>query len=133
MDAGFAGGSTFTFTLTQSFPGHTLGRFRISVTTDDRASFADGLVSGGDVTANWTVLDPTTAVSANGATLNELGDYSILASGASPVADTYTVTADTALTGITGFRAEAISDPSLPFGGPGAQAETVTSSSPSLE
>jgi PEP-CTERM motif len=121
LDVGFAGGSIFTFTLTHSFsvPTHTLGRFRLSVTTDDRASFADGLLSGGDVVANWTVLDPTTALSANGATLSELGDHSILASGTSPFTDTYTVTAATALTGITGFRLEALTDPSLPFGGPG--------------
>lgn len=120
-DTGFAGGSVFTFTLAHSFsvPTHTLGRFRLSVTTDSRASFADGLLSGGNVSANWTVLDPATAVSANGATLSELGDYSILASGTSPPTDTYTVTAATALTGITGFRLEALSDPSLPFAGPG--------------
>ncbi len=121
VDAGFTGGSIFTFTLTHSFsvPTHTLGRVRLSVTTDNRASFADGLLSGGDVSANWTVLDPMTAVSANGATLSVLGDQSILASGTLPFTDTYTVTATTALTGITGFRLEALTDPSLPLGGPG--------------
>jgi hypothetical protein len=124
VDAGFAGSSILTFTLTHSFsvPTHTLGRFRLSVTTDNRASFADGLLSGGDVIANWTVLDPTTVVSANGATLSELGDHSILASGTSPFTDTYTVTAATSLTGITGFRLEALPDSSLPFGGSGRYA-----------
>ena len=121
VDAGFAGGSIFTFILTQSFPvaTHTLGHFRISVTTDNRNAFADGLLSGGNVAANWTVLDPMTALSANGATLSKLGDYSILASGISPSVDTYTVTAVSSLAGITGFRLEALTDPSLPFGGPG--------------
>ena len=33
-------------------PGHLLGRFRFSVTTDDRSTFADGLDTGGDVDAN---------------------------------------------------------------------------------
>ena len=120
-DAGFVGGSTFTFTLTHSFgvANHTLGHFRLSVTTDGRDTFADGLRSGGDVTANWTVLDPTAISSANGSTLSELSDHSILASGTAPLNDTYTVTAATNLTGITGFRLEALTDPSLPFGGPG--------------
>ena len=34
--------------------GHLLGRFRFSVTTDDRSTFADGLAQNGDVNANWT-------------------------------------------------------------------------------
>jgi hypothetical protein len=118
---GSAAGTLFTFVLTQAFasPQHTLGHFRLSLTTDDRSLFADGLASGGDVTANWTVLDPMTFVSANGATLTELGDYSILASGFSPDNDVYTVTASTTLTDITGIRLEALTDASLPFGGPG--------------
>ena len=100
---------------------HTLGRLRLSVTTDNRSLFADGLASGGDVTATWTVLDPSSFVSANGATLSKLGDLSILASGFSPDTDIYTISAQTSLTGITGVRLEAIEDPSLPFGGPGRQ------------
>ena len=57
-DAGSVGGSVLTFNLFQlNFnPQHTLGRFRLSVTTDNRNTFADGLANGGDVTANWTVL-----------------------------------------------------------------------------
>lgn len=120
-DIGFAGGSvlTFTFTQTHSNPGHTLGRFRLSITTDNRSLFADGLTSGGDVTANWAVLDPGTFTSANGTTFTKLGDSSLLAGGATPAVDVYTITAATALTGITGVRLEALEDPSLPYGGPG--------------
>ncbi len=121
---GFGGGSILTFTLTQTHSvnfQHTLGRFRLSVTTDDRSLFADGLASGGDVTANWIVLTPGTISSANGATLGVLGDQSILASGFSPDTDTYTITALTALTGITGVRLEALEHPSLPQSGPGRQ------------
>jgi hypothetical protein len=123
-DIGFAGGSLLTFTLNHAYTGwgeHMLGHFRISVTTDNRNTFADGLASGGDVTANWTVLDPSSFTSANGATLTELGDHSILVSGALPNTDLYTITAPTTLTGITGIRLEALTDPSLPFGGPGRQ------------
>ena len=98
---------------------HTPGRFRISVTTDDRATFADGLAGGGDVEANWIVLDPSTYVSDNGGvagndtTLTELPDHSLLASGpqVSGAVETYTITALTDLTGITGVRLEMLTDP----------------------
>ena len=122
-NVGFAGGSLITFQLIHFFSGdfplHTLGRFRLSITTDNRSLFADGLASGGDVTANWTVLDPNSFVSANGATLTKLADLSIRASGLAPLTDVYTISAVTLLTDITGIRLEAIEDPSLPFGGPG--------------
>lgn len=123
-DTGFAGGTLLTFTLSQLYtaaPQHTLGRFRLSFTTDNRADFADGLQTGGDVTANWTVLTPTSASATNGATLAILGDGSVLASGTSPSTSVYTITALTSLTGITGFRLEALEDPSLPGSGPGRQ------------
>ncbi len=120
-DAGFAGGSELTFTLgthrADSF--HNLGRFRLSLTTDDRSAFADGLATSGDVTANWIVLDLASASSANGQTLTEQPDFSLLASGTNPGIDTVTVTALTSLTGITGIRLEMLTDASLPGGGPG--------------
>jgi PEP-CTERM motif len=125
-DVGFADGTALTFRLFQLFEPvtngqHTLGRFRLSATTDDRSTFADGLPSGGDVSAAWTVLTPLSAVSAMGATLSILGDGSILASGVSPQFDIYTITATTTLTGITGFRLEVLEDDSLPSDGPGRQ------------
>ena len=123
-DIGLSAGSLLTFTLNHAYSAwgeHTLGHFRISVTTDNRSTFADGLASGGDVTANWTVLDPNSFTSANGATLSELADHSILVSGALPDTDIYTITVPTSLTGITGVRLEALTDSSLPFGGPGRQ------------
>jgi hypothetical protein len=120
-NVGFAEGSVLTFTLTQtqSNPGHVLGRFRLSVTTDDRSLFCDGLPSGGDVTANWTVLSPSSVSALNTTSFSILGDQSILAGRATPATDVYTVTAQTLLTGITGIRLEALEDPSLPFNGPG--------------
>jgi hypothetical protein len=109
-NTGFAGGTLFTFTLDQFLSRglHELGRFRISITTDNRGSFS-----------TWTVLDPITFTSSGGATLTKQPDMSILASGTTPATDTYTVTASTALTGITGIRLEAMADPSLPHNGPG--------------
>lgn len=124
-DAGFSGGTLLTFTLHQlffpnAFNGrHTLGRFRLSITTDDRSEFADGLQTGGDVTANWTALVPSFVHSSGGATLSVLSDHSILAGGFSPETDVYTVQASTLLIGITGFRLEVLEDDTLPDSGPG--------------
>lgn len=121
-DAGFAGGSTLTFSFASLHtftPSHNLGRFRLSLTTDDRSTFADGLESGGDVTANWTVLHLASFSSANGQTLTEQPDFSLLASGTNPSTDTLTLTAPTSLTGITGIRLEMLPDASLPSNGPG--------------
>jgi len=124
----FAAAGTLTFTLMQLLngpptlpPQHLLGRFRLSVTTDPRDTFADGLANGGDVTTNWTVLDPTSIASANGVTFTKLSDFSILAGGPTPNTDVYTVTASTTLSGITGIRLEMLENASLPFSGPGRQ------------
>jgi hypothetical protein len=86
--------------------------------------FADGLPAGGNVGDDsiWTVLTPLTAASALGATLTINPDNSVLASGVETLGDTYTVTADTALTGITGIRLRALADASLPADGPGRTA-----------
>lgn len=100
-----------------NFPLHLMGRFRISTTTDDRSTFADGLVTGGDVTANWTVLTPT-SVTAPGMTATILGDGSVLMSNAQPVTD-YDIMFNTPVSGITGIRLEAMADASLPTNGPG--------------
>jgi len=90
------------------------------VTTDSRDTFADGLQTGGDVSANWQVLDVISAV-AQKATLTVQPDQSILASGILQPEDLYTVVAVTRLTGITGIRLEALTDPSLPHYGPGRE------------
>lgn len=120
-DTGFAGGTDFTFQMHQLYQteGHTVGRFRLSVTTDSRGTFADGLQVGGDVTANWTVLTPTSVAGTGGETLSVLGDGSVLASGVTPASSVYTFVATTLLTGITGIRIEVLEDGSLPDSGPG--------------
>ena len=119
--AGYPGGAllTFTVTCTSLTNQHTIGRFRLSYTTDHRDTFADGAHSGGDVSANWIVADPLASFAANGSTLTELTDHSILASGTSPGTEIYTVIVSTTATGITGIRLEVLTHPSLPGGGGG--------------
>jgi hypothetical protein len=67
----------------------------------------------------WTVLERIKAVSASGATLTRLADDSLRAEGKNPFSDTYTITAETRLTGITAVRLEVMPDSSLGGGGPG--------------
>lgn len=117
---------------------HTLGLFRLSVTGDDRATFADGLSANGDVTANWIVLTPDSlrAVVTNGlgvdqpgdaATLTVRPDGSILSSGANPLDMRYEIIATSPIPVITGVRLEvfdtngtsSVTDLGLPTGGPG--------------
>ena len=114
-------GSLLTFQLFQinHNPQHTFGHFRLSVTTDDRSTFADGWATGGDVTANWQILSPLSSLATDGTILNAQADGSILASGLNSITSIYTITAMTSLENITGFRLEALEDPSLPFSGPG--------------
>jgi hypothetical protein len=101
---------------------HNLGRFRLSYTTDDRSTFADGLDSGGDVTANWTVLTGATISSscACGETFAILADNSILVGGNTPSnSPVYYVGFTGSFIGVTGIRLEALRDTSLPNNGPG--------------
>jgi len=99
--------------------GQNLGRFRLSYTTDDRSEYADGLRTGGDVSAHWTVIDLSTFRSSGGETLTMQPDGSILVSGLWSAYPTYRVSGSIAETGITGFRLEALSDPSFPLWRPG--------------
>src|SRR6266702_2470953 len=69
----------------------------------------------------WTALMPATFSSSGGATLAKQPDGSLLAGGTRPETDTYTITANTELKGITAARLEVLSDPSLPHHGPGRQ------------
>jgi hypothetical protein len=71
--------------------------------------------------APWSTLSAT-LVSTGGATVASRDDGSFLLSGTNPEHDTITITATTALTGITALRLEALSDPSLAMGGPGRAA-----------
>lgn len=77
------------------------------------ASINDSLTSG------WSVLAPKSAKSSGGSTLTVKDDNSLLVGGANPGKDVYEITAETTLTKITAVRLEALTDPSLPGGGPG--------------
>jgi VCBS repeat-containing protein len=108
------------------FAHHELGKFRLSVTSDDRSTFADGLSLNGDVTATWTVLTPLSITTTGTSTFTINADKSILAGGSPQERETYTIRAATNLANITGFRLEALEDVSLPKqpeaglnGGPG--------------
>jgi hypothetical protein len=67
----------------------------------------------------WTVLKPVKTVSASGATFTKQPDGSFLMGGVNPFSDTYTITAETDVTGITALRLEVLPHPTLPSGGPG--------------
>ncbi len=98
---------------------HSLGHFRLSYTTDDRSTFADGLTANGDVDANWTVLTGATISGTGGETFTILADNSILVSGNNPATTVYSVSFEGSFNGITGIRLEALTDASLPTGGAG--------------
>jgi hypothetical protein len=67
----------------------------------------------------WTVLQPTEMKSAGGATLTLQADGSILASGANPTNEIFTIVASPAMAEITAVRLEALPHASLPKGGSG--------------
>ncbi|MGH7174601.1 MAG: DUF1553 domain-containing protein, partial [Gemmataceae bacterium] len=70
----------------------------------------------------WTPLDIVKSVSKGGATLTKQMDGSLLASGKNPLKDTYTITGQTKLNGITAIRLEVLPDAKLPAKGPGRAA-----------
>jgi hypothetical protein len=105
---------------------HSLGKFRLSVTTDDRNTFADGKPSGGDVEANWTVLHPTGARTLSIATDLQVSKDGVVRAVVKKVPDfdCYYLEVDNPLgEKVTGFRLEALPDKSLPSGGPGLSAD----------
>jgi hypothetical protein len=67
----------------------------------------------------WTVLDPSAYYGAVGTKFIKLEDKSLLAGGSNPGVSEYIVTCKTTLKGITAFRIEALTDPNLPYNGPG--------------
>jgi hypothetical protein len=119
-DVGGPGGTAFRFTLIHAISRqHGIGKFRLSVTTDDREKFADGLPTTGKVVAKWTELKPLGVIGSGHETFTVDDDNTILVGGANPDSAVYTITATTPLTGITGIRLEALTDPSFMAGGPG--------------
>ncbi len=64
-------------------------------------------------------VQPGSFASAAGAELTLLDDGSILAGGATPEKDTYTLTVEAPLDRVSAIRVEALADPALPSKGPG--------------
>ena len=81
--------------------------------------------------ANWSVLRTVSAVSRRGVKLAVQDDGSILAAPnlleVMPTLDTYTIRAATDLPRVTAIRLEALTDSSLPRGGPGRAARVLLS------
>jgi hypothetical protein len=82
------------------------------------------------VRVSWTVLTPVSVTASNTTNFVNLPDGSVLATGATPAKDVYTVTVDakdgalgTARPTITAIRLEALTDDSLPHKGPGRVVE----------
>ncbi|MCP4112473.1 MAG: hypothetical protein GY749_44260, partial [Desulfobacteraceae bacterium] len=105
---------------------HLIGRFKLSVTTDDRSEFADGLDFDGDVTANWTVLTNPSISLPSGLTYEILDDDSVLIKAGDTVSvpnAVYEIDYTTSVSGITGIRLDVLKyssdDYSLPYNGPG--------------
>lgn len=72
----------------------------------------------------WTVLQLTNGVSVGGATLTNLPDGSVLATGLNAMYDTVTFDAEPGLKNITAVLLETLPDPSLPQNGPGRWGKT---------
>ncbi|NUM35263.1 MAG: PEP-CTERM sorting domain-containing protein [Candidatus Brocadiae bacterium] len=115
--------STISFTMPQNHGSqHLVGRFKFYVTTDNRSTFADGLINGGDVTANWLELPDPTLTLPSGMSYTILSDKSILLSGSCPSTGTYIVTyQNITIENITGIRLDVLEHSSLPTQGPGFQ------------
>lgn len=67
----------------------------------------------------WTLLDPTAMTATGGATFAKQPDGSVVVTGPNPTPDTYTLSIETDLVGVTALRLELLADPSLPGSGPG--------------
>ncbi len=99
---------------------HLLGRFRFSVTRDNRSTFADGLDSNGDVGAAWVILEPSAVLIPSGMTYTVLPDQSVLVAGGTSEFGVYQIEYDVPVLSVTGVRLEAMEHNSLPGGnGPG--------------
>jgi len=100
-----------------------IGKFRLSITDDRRDTYADGLSNGGRIDAKWTVLKPMAARTMNRFSHVEIqSDGTLLVKvGEQPAnCDRYIVNVVNPLGAkATGFRLDALPDPSLPAGGPG--------------
>jgi hypothetical protein len=73
--------------------------------------------------AEWTVAEIDSAEAKSGVALTRQNDGALLATGATPEMDTYTIKMKMPAATITGLKLEVLSDESLPHKGPGRQPE----------
>ena len=85
----------------------------------NRGAWEEKLAESLKTASQWHPLTPSAFQSSGGSSHKVLEDGSILLTGKAPDKDTYTVTFETELAGITGFKLEAMTDESLPGNGPG--------------
>jgi len=74
-----------------------------------------------DESIRWTELTPDVFATHEASRLILKPDNSLLATGPLPETDTYVIEAETDLDGVTAFRLECLTDPSLPRDGPGRE------------
>ena len=84
-----------------------------------RATWEQSLRLSGD----WQPLKITKSTGSEGSTFKSLDDGSLLVGGGSPKNETYTLSANVDLQGVTAFRLETIPDDSLPAKGAGRGAD----------
>lgn len=108
---------TFTMHFLHFNPKHLLGRFRFSVTSDSRDLFADEMHTGGNVDADWVVLQNPIVKGPRDMTFTTLRDQSILAGGVTADQGVYRVKYTSSLSRVTGIRLETMKHASLPGGG----------------
>jgi hypothetical protein len=90
-----------------------------TVTPELAAAQADWERKVAEAQADWVALNPSEIIAVNGTTLTKQDDGSILATGANPDTETYTIVARTKLQNVTGVRLEALPHEKSPRGGPG--------------
>jgi hypothetical protein len=98
---------------------------RGALTPAERADFAARQAAWEQTTqaslASWLVLEPLSFTTTNASQLALQPDQSLLATGARPERDVYTILTQPQVETIRAIRLEALTDPSLPLNGPGRQ------------
>jgi hypothetical protein len=92
---------------------------RIRAMRNEASSWESSLRTSLESAPQTHVLELLDFASSEGAAHRELDDKSVLLLDDPPDTDVYTFSATTKLTGITAFKLEALTDDSLPGGGPG--------------
>ncbi len=96
-----------------------LATFEQQVVPKRFAQYVASLATQETSKTSWAILDLSESTTQQGTKLTPLPDGSLLASGAIPAKDAYTLVAETPQAQVTGIRLEALTHASLPKRGPG--------------